>query len=269
MVVRNHFNCQTLKGAKLENQPTSIDSCSGSHWDERLFFSEIMGPIFSGLTDILSPLTLAVMEDTGWYEVSYEGTHFSPYGHGLGCDFVNEDCIVDDKVPDYGKGVFCDKPTEFTDEGFFVYSSDVVCDPTHKSFAVCDLYDTRTVPSFVGPFDIKPVEYFSNQNLRTTFTRADHCPLPVTVLLGGDCKDPSNSGFGFFAPWDSYGPESKCINAKQVTSNGEFKRPACLSVVCDAVNHVAIVNGEVCESEGQLINFPLSDNSFECPRLTT
>jgi hypothetical protein len=34
-VARNQFNCQSLAGAQLENQPTGSDSCTGDHWDER------------------------------------------------------------------------------------------------------------------------------------------------------------------------------------------------------------------------------------------
>ena len=33
-VTRNQFNCQELKGARLENQPTNPLDCFGSHWDE-------------------------------------------------------------------------------------------------------------------------------------------------------------------------------------------------------------------------------------------
>lgn len=32
-VARNHFDCQTIEGARLENQPTG-SSCFGDHWDE-------------------------------------------------------------------------------------------------------------------------------------------------------------------------------------------------------------------------------------------
>jgi leishmanolysin-like peptidase len=35
-VARNQFNCQSLAGAQLENQPTGSESCTGDHWDERL-----------------------------------------------------------------------------------------------------------------------------------------------------------------------------------------------------------------------------------------
>ena len=41
-VVRDHFNCQTLVGAELEDFSENGDV--GSHWEERVFGSEIMTP---------------------------------------------------------------------------------------------------------------------------------------------------------------------------------------------------------------------------------
>jgi hypothetical protein len=56
-VARNQFNCQDLVGAQLENQPTNPADCFGSHWDERLFYSETLSGIISPTTVILSPLS--------------------------------------------------------------------------------------------------------------------------------------------------------------------------------------------------------------------
>lgn len=36
-VARNQFDCQTMAGGQLENQPTGAESCTGDHWDERLY----------------------------------------------------------------------------------------------------------------------------------------------------------------------------------------------------------------------------------------
>lgn len=40
-VTRNHFGCQTLTGARLENQLTNLDYCFRSHWDERYFYNKV------------------------------------------------------------------------------------------------------------------------------------------------------------------------------------------------------------------------------------
>ena len=56
-VARNQFNCHDLEGAALENTPTMAGDCIGSHWDERLFYSESMSGIISPTTNIMSPLS--------------------------------------------------------------------------------------------------------------------------------------------------------------------------------------------------------------------
>ena len=65
-----HFNCSTLMGGRLEDVAVGARPCYGSHWHERLYYSELLSPTVSeGSENILSLLTLAFMEDTGWYKV--------------------------------------------------------------------------------------------------------------------------------------------------------------------------------------------------------
>ena len=65
-----HFNCPTLIGGRLEDVAVGARQCYGSHWHERLYYSELLSPSVSeGSENILSLLTLAFMEDTGWYKV--------------------------------------------------------------------------------------------------------------------------------------------------------------------------------------------------------
>jgi hypothetical protein len=52
-VAQNQFNCQSLAGAQLENQPTRSESCSGDHWDERLFYPEALSAVISPTTNVL------------------------------------------------------------------------------------------------------------------------------------------------------------------------------------------------------------------------
>ena len=112
-VVRNQFDCQSMIGAPLENDPTS-DSCTGSHWEERFFNYDTMSATqTSRLPTALSPLTLALLEDSGWYKANYDMSDMSTFGLGAGCPFVEESCIVSDEVPDYGRGYFCAEDQAF------------------------------------------------------------------------------------------------------------------------------------------------------------
>ena len=95
-ISRNQFDCQSLEGAQvrvgrtfgwrydgtrvqeilidpllfpgppqLENQPTGADSCTGDHWDERLYYDNALSGVISPTTNILVPMTLALFEDSG------------------------------------------------------------------------------------------------------------------------------------------------------------------------------------------------------------
>ena len=136
-VARNHFNCQELDGARLENQPTSED-CLGSHFDERTWFTEFMSAVYDEDAAYFSPLTLAFLEDTGWYKSDFRHSENSPFGLGAGCKFVEKDCIVNEEVPDYSRGFFCNDKN----------GQEWSCGPSHDFRGKCDLngysYPRRT-----------------------------------------------------------------------------------------------------------------------------
>ena len=62
-----HFGCDTLKGLRLEDQGGS--GTAGSHWDARYMQGELMiGEDYSEV--VMSDMTLAYLEDLGFYEVN-------------------------------------------------------------------------------------------------------------------------------------------------------------------------------------------------------
>eukprot|EP00286_Rhodomonas_abbreviata_P015084 CAMPEP_0181315854 /NCGR_PEP_ID=MMETSP1101-20121128/15591_1 /TAXON_ID=46948 /ORGANISM="Rhodomonas abbreviata, Strain Caron Lab Isolate" /LENGTH=643 /DNA_ID=CAMNT_0023423077 /DNA_START=243 /DNA_END=2171 /DNA_ORIENTATION=- len=90
-VSRTHFNCSTLAGAELEND--GGDGTALSHWEKRLFVSEYMtGSQGAGIEDVLSLFTLAVLQDSGWYEVNFGAAGEFKWGRGKGCDFPLDTC---------------------------------------------------------------------------------------------------------------------------------------------------------------------------------
>ena len=132
-VARNHFDCQSLAGARLENFEST---CVGSHWDERLFLTDILSPALAWRNNLLSPLTLALLEDTGWYHVNYENVTVPSFGLGAGCDFVEKPCIQNDRVPSYAQDYFCDNPIRLREGDSFDIDEEswrkITCDPTHQ-----------------------------------------------------------------------------------------------------------------------------------------
>ncbi|RCN38978.1 hypothetical protein ANCCAN_15109 [Ancylostoma caninum] len=65
---RKYFGCNTLEGAEIESQGGS--GTSGSHWEKRVFENEAMSGVATQVYAV-SRLTLALFEDSGWYQVDY------------------------------------------------------------------------------------------------------------------------------------------------------------------------------------------------------
>ena len=166
-MARNQFNCQSLAGAQLENQPTGSESCTGDHWDERLFYPEALSGVISPTTNILSHITLALMEDSGWYKANYTQGQASPWGLNAGCDFVTDTCLIPSattpQIPAYSRGYFCNE------------GSRRGCSPalTHK--LACSVIDynyilPRRIPD-------EQFQYFTSAPTRGGPRQADYCPV--------------------------------------------------------------------------------------------
>jgi len=101
------------------------------------------------IVEYVTPITLALLEDTGWYVANFTQSRKSSFGLGAGCDFVNGPCIVEGNVPPYGKGIFCNT----TDVNV------LRCDATHTAISSCNLIDYST-STLLGPSP--KMQYFSN-----------------------------------------------------------------------------------------------------------
>ncbi|XP_041983428.1 leishmanolysin-like peptidase isoform X2 [Aricia agestis] len=87
--VREHFNCSSLEGAELEDQ--GGDGTAFTHWEKRLFENEAMTGTHTQ-NSVFSRITLAMMEDTGWYRADYSQAAPLAWGKGLGCGFAMGSC---------------------------------------------------------------------------------------------------------------------------------------------------------------------------------
>ncbi|KAL7447590.1 hypothetical protein ACHAXS_013072 [Conticribra weissflogii] len=265
-VVRNQFNCQRMTGAPLENQPTGED-CFGSHFDERYFFTENLSAVLGGVPEMLSSLTLGLLHDSGWYVPDYSEAMISPFGHNAGCEFVEDDCIVDGEIPEYSKGSFCNSEYRF-DNGKFMGA--IGCDPTHTSMGICDLVDygelglTYTPPS-------EKFQYFPNRpNLGGLMDRVDYCP--TFSIDTATCQEVPGRLEKLLLPQLEYFAtevESSAYNAR--CFNTDAARPICLEAECDDTNF--LVNVKVgtetltCYFDGQTHLIPGTDVTFECPKI--
>jgi leishmanolysin-like peptidase len=293
-IVANQFNCWTVPdaddddriiGARLD---TNDGNCIGSHWSTRYFGTEIMVSRDMSWKQSVSALTLALMEDTGWYKANYDassGVSFpSAYGYGRGCAFLTDDCILDGgAIPqNFGLDIFCNTTTLL---------SDVRCDASYQRIAKCDLvdYDMYTSDPIYPYLDNVPnmpgAQYqarFGESNLGS-FLRfdAEYCPTYTAppsfvtdvngIKTGPMYMECSNSDT---APIDVYDFESFGVDGSTcINTIGAIARPLCLQIECVVYSGVVVVvvtigvNGETitCEEDGQVIDI-MTGLQIVCPQ---
>ena len=254
-IVQNHFNCSRATGARLENQPTGED-CFGSHFDERIFFTDIMGAVFSPAVNVLSPLVLAYLEDSGWYRANYQSeyVHIGTFGHGAGCEFLEENCIDSSGgVPEAMEGNFCNSTISASGGGRIDWASSgpQQCDPTHTSKAFCDWVDTNAMMGLGNTPEM--FQYVDdNPNLRPyTFTTADYCPIAHLGLYscffdrGRATQEQLDAG-------EYFGADSRCVE-----TDGSRSYSLCLQTICNKeLGRVELMAGGgeklICDNDGQV-----------------
>ncbi|XP_065219578.1 leishmanolysin-like peptidase [Planococcus citri] len=213
--VRRHFNCPQLEGAELEDQ--GEDGTAITHWEKRVFENEAMTGTHTQ-NPVYSRLTLALMEDTGWYKANYSMAQDLSWGKGLGCDFVMKSCKhwMDMKR---AKGMsihpFCDKVKQDPLE--------TECTEDRSSVALCNLVEqAEPLPNIYQNFDSIPhvlggrEAYYGG-----SVSLADYCPYiqeftwrsKNVVIRGSHCQYAENNphpdkNFAL----EVYGENSRCFD---------------------------------------------------------
>lgn len=213
--VRDYFNCSQLEGAELEDQ--GEEGTALTHWEKRVFENEAMTGTHTQNPQI-SRVTLALMEDTGWYKANYSMAEPLTWGKGLGCDFVMKSCKewISTKA-DRGMSIhpFCNKvkrdplQTECTDD--------------RTSVALCNLIPhDHLLPKLYQNFDsIDHVEAGSEGFYGGSVYLADYCPYiqeftwrsKNVIVRGSHCQYEDNNprpdkNFAF----EKYGKHSRCFD---------------------------------------------------------
>lgn len=172
-MTRAHFSCVDAwvkPGLELEDAGGS--GTAGSHWKKRLAGNELMTGTKSSKSP-LSSLTLALMEDSGWYAVDYASAEPLAWGKGQGCDFVRKQCGSGWDTSRY----FCDV------QG----SSGCTIDMRFR--AMCDVRTHHAaLPS--------KFQYFSDPTKGGTNALMDYCPV-YRASSDGECVKGSITEYAF------------------------------------------------------------------------
>ena len=82
-----HFGCNSITGIPLENYGGA--GSAGSHWESRYLLGDYM--IATDYPEIvISDISLAVFEDSGFYKVNYYTGGLFRFGKGEGCSFFKK-----------------------------------------------------------------------------------------------------------------------------------------------------------------------------------
>ena len=202
--VRNHFGCERLRGAQLEDGGGA--GTSNSHWEMRNFRDEYMVGSSSPSKRYFSTVTAALYADSGWYGVNEEHVEHLAWGHGLGCDFVYGSCA---KWKDLHEGYFCETSGETT------------CSYDRKSEAYCEV--------MTWPKDLPVADRHFADSHRGGFSELlDYCPTYRTYS-NGECT----SSLGGLS-WMPSGGQDRCESCRCFVStvDGLFDHPGCFNMRC-------------------------------------
>jgi hypothetical protein len=232
---RKHFNCPDLQGIELENQ--GGQGTMGSHWESRIMLTEYMvGFTYDEAT--LSEITLAFLEDTGWYKTNYYTGGLFRFGKNAGCSFINNKCIVNEKV--VFKNEFCyDKNAPFCTAGRL-----------NKGFCYINNYSSNIDPAY---------QYFKEQN-EGGLTFTDYCPVSG-VPTNKDSYLPWSCSNGIKDKFpreyeESISSNSGCFMSSLINKQHESQFIIATKAICHEYE---------CNYEVNKYNVTIGNNVFECP----
>jgi hypothetical protein len=82
---------------------------------------------------LISPLTLALLEDSSWYVANFKVSTETAFGRGAGCQFARSGCVFDELSSELDSGASAFHCTEIGEMG---------CDASHSYKAKCDFLDS-------------------------------------------------------------------------------------------------------------------------------
>ena len=249
---KRHFNCDSIEGIELENQG-GIGSF-GSHWEARVMLGDYM--ISTDYPEItISEITLALLEDSGWYTVNYYTGGLFRFGKGLGCSFLNSSCIRDD-MSLFGRE-FC------------LNENEERCSSGNIDRGFCYIVKYDNIP--------ENYQYFKN-NKKGGFLPSDYCPVSISY---------PHQNYYFYSRCDSngdnynnlplhygeiYGKNSICVLSSLLPKNYENlnkKEARCHKIECDYFNKSFTIDiGDFllnCSGKYEEVNVDNYSGSIICP----
>ncbi|CCW69205.1 unnamed protein product [Phytomonas sp. Hart1] len=209
-VARAHYGCSTMQHVELED--IGAMESVGSHWKMRNAKDDLMAP--SDSAGFYTAITIAAMEDTGYYKGNYRNAESMAWGKNAGCVLFDKNCVIDgvSQVPE----MFCDS--------FIFFKSEYTCTSDRMGIGDCMIKHHTGLPIYF--------QYFPNPIIGGKNPFMDYCPYIrsylSTMCFNGDAGMLSGSVFS---------ESARCFSAVSRTplqiSDGQNMLSICADVQCD------------------------------------
>ncbi|KAF7851583.1 hypothetical protein BT93_L3580 [Corymbia citriodora subsp. variegata] len=241
---RFHYGAFSENFTGLELEDGGGRGTSGSHWEKRLLMNEIM----TGSVDtrsVVSKMTLALLEDSGWYEANYTMADRLDWGRNQGTDFVTSPC-------NQWKGAYHCNTTQFSG-----------CTYNREAEGYCPIV------SYSGDLP-QWARYFPQANKGGQSPLADYCTYFV-AYSDGSCTDTNSARPPDRMLGEVRGSNSRCMASSLVRTGfvrGSMSQGnGCYQHRCVNNSLEVAVDGiwKVCPEAGGPVQFPGFNGELICP----
>eukprot|EP00921_Rhytidocystis_pertsovi_P007927 GHVQ01013109.1.p1 GENE.GHVQ01013109.1~~GHVQ01013109.1.p1 ORF type:complete len:1372 (-),score=119.76 GHVQ01013109.1:353-4468(-) len=215
-VARKLYGCPSLEGIPLENE--GAEATQGDHIDKRAAFQEFLAGSI-GRVPVVTALSFAILEDSGWYKPDYFWTTEMTWGSSryttAGCPLARGNRCIDENMNSIDDSHVCvPKPVESTGEASDEKGLTAEingCTYDHLSYGICGITALSPPPS-------PSRQYFSNSALGGTVPLMDSCPVYEAFTVANNrrrittlCTNESNLPEDFDYYGAIFGSYSRCV----------------------------------------------------------
>ncbi|KAI3759066.1 hypothetical protein L6452_06639 [Arctium lappa] len=241
---RYHYGAFSENFTGVELEDGGGRGTSGSHWEKRLLMNEIM----TGSVDtrsVVSKMTLALLEDSGWYQANYSMADRLDWGRNQGTEFVTAPCNL-------WKGAYHCNTTQFSG-----------CTYNREAEGYCPIVNySGDLPQWA--------RYFPQANKGGQSSLADYCTYFV-AYSDGSCIDTNSARVPDRMLGEVRGSSSRCM-ASSLVRNG-FVRGSmtqgngCYQHRCINMTLEVAIDGiwKPCPEAGGPVQFPGFNGELICP----
>ncbi|GAB2291324.1 hypothetical protein Dimus_025582 [Dionaea muscipula] len=244
MSSRYHFGAFSENFTGLELEDGGGRGTSGSHWEKRLLMNEIM----TGSVDtrsVVSTMTLALLEDSGWYKANYSMSDRFDWGHNQGTEFVISPC-------NQWKGAYHCNSTQLSG-----------CTYNREAEGYCPIV------SYSGDLP-QWARYFPQANKGGQSSLADYCTYFV-AYSDGSCTDTNSARSPDRMLGEIRGSNSRCmastlvrtgfVRGSMTQGNGCYQHRCVNDMLEVAVDGM----WKACPEAGGPLQFPGFNGELTCP----